>query len=84
MCCPHRAVKPAIFKQLFMGALFSDIAVLYNIKPVSILYGGEPVSNNYKCLALHELCHAALYDGFVFGVGIGCGFIKDYDPTTVS
>ena len=61
-------VEALIFKQLIVLALLNDISVPHNQDNVSFPHGGESVSNDKACSALHHTCESLL--NLHFGTGV--------------
>ena len=68
-----------LFEQFLVRAAAVDVAVLDDVELVGVLDGRKAVGDDDERLALHELCHGFLDDGFVFGVGVGGCFVQNDD-----
>src|SRR4030042_659254 len=60
-----------------MGALFDQVALMYNQHAISETGRGQTMGNNYRSAAFEQFFHAMLYLTFAFRVYRRCRFIKD-------
>jgi hypothetical protein len=70
-------VQPAAREQLRMRAAFGDLALVEDHYAVRVLDGGEPVGDDQRRTALHQVLQSLLHQAFGSTVQSGGGFVED-------
>ena len=56
-----------------------QFSVVDDTNLIGIHNGGQFVSNHHEGLAFYKFCNGCFHLFFIFGVSIGCCFIKNYN-----
>ena len=70
-------VAPVLRHELVVGSSLDDAALLQNHDTVAVLDRGEPVGDDKRGPARHQLIHAVLHQALGSGIDGGRGLVED-------